>query len=839
MEQNEPNSGQSVPPTHKVNDISNQKATTVTSKDHGGATSEGNANVPVNMSTASTQQGGDARSTIADASQLHNNSNSTGQTTTTSAATTTNSSEQQQQPQQTPGVPQTVTAADESALQNQKLVEEFQYLLEKSQSLFSGLRDLPPTGSHRQWRPLWKFQQTHRPILEDKNNYGLKRWEVGEIASKIGQLYYHYYLRTSDTSYLQEAFVFYDAIHERQYFKDILEVKNPALMIKKMRYYARFVVVSLLLNKDSNIRLLISELESLVDEYTKSFKPPDAKEWQIVLDEINTFMEAEKKLAPVSADRIPVTVEHRLSWSTGFSRAETQHSNNTRLKLQEAILVGNCQKQIKFSELTLDMYRILQSLEMQPAGATTAPTVTAATNPTSTTTVGSHQQQKGTASTTKASSVKEQTTVQDGKDPVMSKEKSTATARSIAGGNDGATAGGVGTNILSTPSNDVQQQQSQEQLQAAQEQSQQQQQQQMTASNIASTAPSGGGDKGIVARRINPHKYLLYRPSLSQLFVYISTAFKDTADNGVMFLYLSADGCEYPDAPDSGYKSGVATNSRKTQQQQQQQQQQNINATSGSATTERSDTTPASSGGGNSGGAGNSGATGVSTSTSTNPATSNINPGGPSSTTIQAVPIVSSVHCLHPADLIPFTRKPLFLIVDSSSSVGFSTIPNIFDQPVMSLMSPVEYPSSVQDRSEIGSLFTLFLHTPLLGFCSVSDIGNLEQEIWDNCVSLISSMEQKIGETLLTHPDVDSHVKRFMTDEFLWTFIVRFTLCCIILRCHSSFKDEKTFPSCYPPLPDDIYSAPDIIAMLRNLTEVAEVATYFSLPFLNEEAVES
>lgn len=39
---------------------------------------------------------------------------------------------------------------------------------------------------------LWKFQQTHRPILEDKANYGLKRWEVGEIASKIGQLYYHY-----------------------------------------------------------------------------------------------------------------------------------------------------------------------------------------------------------------------------------------------------------------------------------------------------------------------------------------------------------------------------------------------------------------------------------------------------------------------------------------------------------------------------------------------------------------------------------------------------------------------------------------------------------------------
>jgi hypothetical protein len=31
-----------------------------------------------------------------------------------------------------------------------------------------------------------------RAILEDKSHYGLKRWEIGEIASKIGQLYYHY-----------------------------------------------------------------------------------------------------------------------------------------------------------------------------------------------------------------------------------------------------------------------------------------------------------------------------------------------------------------------------------------------------------------------------------------------------------------------------------------------------------------------------------------------------------------------------------------------------------------------------------------------------------------------
>jgi hypothetical protein len=33
-----------------------------------------------------------------------------------------------------------ITESDEAAMKNQKLVEEFQYLLEKSQSLFAGLR---------------------------------------------------------------------------------------------------------------------------------------------------------------------------------------------------------------------------------------------------------------------------------------------------------------------------------------------------------------------------------------------------------------------------------------------------------------------------------------------------------------------------------------------------------------------------------------------------------------------------------------------------------------------------------------------------------------------------
>ena len=66
---------------------------------------------------------------------------------------------------------------------------------------------------------LWKFQQQHRQLLD--RCYGLKRWQIGEIASKIGQLYYHYYLRTSETTYLLETFSFYSAVRSRAYYANV------------------------------------------------------------------------------------------------------------------------------------------------------------------------------------------------------------------------------------------------------------------------------------------------------------------------------------------------------------------------------------------------------------------------------------------------------------------------------------------------------------------------------------------------------------------------------------------------------------------------------------------
>ncbi|KND01855.1 uncharacterized protein SPPG_03645 [Spizellomyces punctatus DAOM BR117] len=582
-----------------------------------------------------------------------------------------------------------------SADPNVVIAQEFQYLVEKSQQLFAGLRDVPPTG--RNWQPyfqrtfevyqkLWKFQQMHRSILENKEYYGLKRWEIGEVASKIGQLYYHYYLRTSETNYLHESCVFYEAVRNRQYFKDVLEANNPALVIKKLRYYARFIVVCLFLNRYDMIRKLMEELTALVDEYTKTFNPNDS-EWNVVLSEISTFLEAQKKTTPVDLDGNALIAPSRLQVER---TPKYDKDGSTRLRLQEAILVGNYQNQIKFSELTLDMYRLLQSLEREP------------------TLLASSGRRGGPSDDAAAGDKKEEAHNDEAMKPP-----------GVSGGN------------------------------------------------------AVGGDNA-ATRRTNPHKYLLYRPTFAQLMYYIATTFKDISDNSALLLYLSADGSKRAVKSDqgdsvlsSGYSGGVATA---------------VNVKYARKSPEKAEA--------------------------------------------EQTPLI---HCLHPNDLIPFTRKPMFVIVDSTNSIAFKEFPKVFGQLLVFLMSPTEYPASIKDNTQIGSLFTLFLHAPVKAFAFISDLTEIAKDVWEKCIAQISTVETIIGDLFDKEPALDNTYKRFLQDDFLRQFLIRYVLCDALLHAHNSFKDPQHFPSCFPALVPTIATAPELTSKLQELTVMAGVANLYTI----------
>ncbi|KAK9533050.1 hypothetical protein VZT92_010403 [Zoarces viviparus] len=523
---------------------------------------------------------------------------------------------------------------DDIPLGERKTVTDFCYLLDKSKQLFNGLRDLPQYG-HKQWQSyfgrtfdvytkLWKFQQQHRQVLDSR--YGLKRWQIGEVASKIGQLYYHYYLRTSETSYLNEAFSFYSAIRQRSYYFQVNKEDRPELVVKKLRYYARYIVVCLLLNKMDLVKVLVKELSEEIEDYTQRFNTEDQLEWNLVLQEVAAFVEADPVV--VLNDNSSVVVTSNRLQEESVPPLE-QGMVVGQLVLADALIIGNCNNQVKFSELTIDMFRMLQALEREPVNLATQPS--------------------------------KQGTLEPNEKP---------------------------------------------------------------------------------AKRENPHKYLLYKPTFSQLFTFLSASFKELPANSVLLVYLSATGVfptgssDYEGPYDFG---GVLTNT-------------NRDVVNGETVQKRN----------------------------------------------QAQ---KEMHCLHPGDLFPFTRKPLFVIVDSSNSTAYKHFTNLFGQPLVCLLSPAVYPKSVQDQSQRGSLFTLFLYSPLLAFASVCGLTNVQRGLWERAQEFLCKVYRDIGQMITRSRTIDQAFLQFFGDEFLRLLLIRFVFCSAALRLHKLFREAQSFPESYPELP--------------------------------------
>lgn len=144
------------------------------------------------------------------------------------------------------------------------------------------------------------------------------------------------------------------------------------------------------------------------------------------------------------------------------------------LTLQEILIVGSACEQAKFSELTVDMFRMLQTLEREPID-------------------GNHALMMGGGG-------------------------------GVGGGMGMGMGMGMHNQLASIGPHD---------------------------SSPATKLPYGGEQcsKGFLENgekrpyRDNPHKYLLYKPSISQLLVILASGFRELPPGGALLLYISADGC--------------------------------------------------------------------------------------------------------------------------------------------------------------------------------------------------------------------------------------------------------------------------------------------------------
>lgn len=60
-----------------------------------------------------------------------------------------------------------------------------------------------------------------------------------------------------------------------------------------------------------------------------------------------------------------------------------------------------------------------------------------------------------------------------------------------------------------------------------------------------------------------------------------------------------------------------------------------------------------------------------------------------------------------------------------------------FGQPLVILMSPQDVPTTFQDYQHHGSLFTLFLHSPLTAICYICNVGDVPIHHWERCQGYI------------------------------------------------------------------------------------------------------
>ncbi|OAY73070.1 hypothetical protein ACMD2_16427 [Ananas comosus] len=109
---------------------------------------------------------------------------------------------------------------------------------------------------------------------------GMRRWE---------------YRRTSDSSYLAEAFVFYEAVLDREYLRDApsAAASEVALAHKQLRLLVRFLNVSLVLGCREMVLRLASLLRIILEEHRRSFQEKyvaaekllslSLKEWETTL----------------------------------------------------------------------------------------------------------------------------------------------------------------------------------------------------------------------------------------------------------------------------------------------------------------------------------------------------------------------------------------------------------------------------------------------------------------------------------------------------------------------------------------------------------------------------
>ena len=235
-------------------------------------------------------------------------------------------------------------------------VLKFDELCVVSNDLFARVQQLPVyTADTTRWKSLffnafsqfdklWLYQQEQRQALD------LRRYQIGEIGSRIAHLYLSYYLQTSQVKYLRESFAFYDAILKRDYFDSEVQtgVDASSLMYKKLRAYSRAIQVAFFLENFTAVQAYLTRLSDVTQKTNN-------EDYNHVISEFSSFL---------SSVCLPIGDDGLLETSP-FETLTTHpvNSDSSTFSLGRAVLVGADTKQSRIVDFTIDHYRMTSLLQ--------------------------------------------------------------------------------------------------------------------------------------------------------------------------------------------------------------------------------------------------------------------------------------------------------------------------------------------------------------------------------------------------------------------------------------------------------------------------------------------
>lgn len=260
--------------------------------------------------------------------------------------------------------------------------------------------------------------------------------------------------------------------------------------------------------------------------------------------------------------------------------------------------------------------------------------------------------------------------------------------------------------------------------------------------------------------------------------VFLSMAFKELTENNVLLLYISAEGTQkYP-----------AINQR-------------LN--------------------------------GLTLTTHSQPSTPDVSHSIEESQSSSPTSLEIETNTLLPIDLLPFTRKKLFVIIESNNSDAFKNFNSTFHHYCLCLLSPKIYDMD-SSQEEIGSssggsvnselrggLLTLFLYSPVTAFCVTASKKSITQEIYDRLLKGVSIIFDDIFKLLMNMEGMPQCFMHFVEEDFLRTIILRFIFCHYVLSLHKLYNNKpQDLPQSSPSLPKNLLNNATISSAILKLVSV-------------------